>query len=93
MMAVDLPSLDLLPDQDVNFELLYMHMARHIAQLTEEKDTAGERLYTDACQWMGSCFATQTLKDKLACPSDIAACFDGGLLAGINQARELVYAA
>jgi hypothetical protein len=65
MMGVDLPQLVWQPDQDVNFELLYLHMANHMAKLTEEKDARGERIHTDACQWMDHTFSTQALKDKL----------------------------
>ena len=65
-MAGDLPPLNLLPDEDVDFDILYLHMAKHIAQQMEAKDAAGERLYTDACQWMDDCFATQPQKDQLA---------------------------
>jgi len=72
MMAASLPPLSLPPDQDVDFEALYLHMAKCIAEATEEKDAAGERLYTDACQWMDSQYATQSQKDKLARCSDSA---------------------
>lgn len=73
-MAGALPPLDLLPDEDVSFETLYLHMAKHIAEQMEARDAAGERLYTDACHWMDDCFATQAQKDKLAHRSVLGHC-------------------
>ena len=70
---MDLPQLELVPDEDVNFRALYLHMAEWTAQVIGAKDAVGERLHTNACQWMDTAFSTQALKDNLVWHSDLFA--------------------